>query len=208
MANWYDGPPLLLVFWAQPADTLSPDYYNFQGKDLDPSADARTRARIAKAVARLTALKPGPRTKVGRDCSLMRWRDPSGVPKRLYRALAEVRTAPATDSPAPTAITVYTAFEVLSAAASAGSQISLLLPGFASRTAQVVHPETLERLAEAIQDQREYGSGVRTTWPRVTRGRGRPPHVHDLRALEPSAASVDATPAGEGIGLEEGDANV
>ncbi len=210
MAYWYDGPPLLLAFWSQPADTLSPDYYNFQGKDLDPEVDAKTRAQIAKAVAHLTALNPAPRSQLGERGWLMQWRDQSSVPadNRRYRAIAEIRSTPATTQrPSPTAITIYTSFPSLGTARSAGAQILLLLPPFASRTGQVIEPETLMNLVDAIQDMGAY-KAPGASLKRVVASLRRTPHVHDLRALASPVTPIDAPPNSEGTILEEGNRHV
>jgi hypothetical protein len=144
-----------LVLWAQPADTLRPDIYEFQRRLLDPIEDRGQRILIAREISRFTADPPAKRLPLGAASWVMRWQDRLNWTP-LFRALADIRTTPSSDEMAPNAITMYVIFDVASSAARVCTEAADRLSAFAETTGQHLSPNVMRNLLEALASPADF----------------------------------------------------
>lgn len=174
-------PPMQLVLWSQPANTLLPDIYEFQRRLLDPIEDRGQRMFIAREISRFTADPPAKRLALGAASWVMRWQDRLNW-NPLFRALADLRTTPSSDEIAPNAITMYLIFDVASSATRVCTEAADRLSAFAEATEQHLSPTVMRNLLEALARtadfQRRPGLLGRLASPPQTGVR------HDVRHLD------------------------
>lgn len=178
-------PPMQLVLWSQPADTLLPDIYSFQRRLLDPVEDRAERMAIAREISRFTADPPARQMPLGSASWVMRWQDrlwetnnvaidsPAGQmlrgsgrwvtrmqnrPRRIpvFRALADLRTTPLRDEMAPNAITIYVLFDVASSAPRVCAEAGERLRAFAGATGQDIPAGVMDYLLAAVGRTADY----------------------------------------------------